>query len=82
MKPPSAPCPWCASTTFAWLRTATFELLSDEKLKWGNVLHPEVGLLICEGCGHTAWFLQGHTRLLAEVKHTTVSVAAASSGRG
>lgn len=74
MTPPRHPCPWCGSTSFAWIERGKFELTCDAKISSGNVLNPEVSLLVCEGCGHTGWFMREHARQLADIKHKTLTV--------
>jgi hypothetical protein len=71
---PSHPCPWCGSAAFARIKTVNLETTCDAKIGWGNVLYPKMSLLICQGCGHTAWFLNDHAAMLAEVKHEVLQV--------
>jgi len=68
------PCYHCGSRTFSFIATARIELVSDEKIGWGNVLNPEVSLLVCTGCGHTAWFMRAHEKLLEGIKCETRTV--------
>ncbi len=72
MIPPRHPCPYCGSSRFALIEQGTIEVLSDAKVGFGNVLHPVISLLVCEGCGHTAWFMVDHPKMLRGVKHTTL----------
>ena len=68
------PCYHCGSRTFSFIKTATIELVSDEKVASGNVLNPEVALLVCNGCGHTAWFMRDHQTMLEGVQCETRTV--------
>lgn len=49
-------------------------MLCDAKVGFGNVLTPKVSLLVCKGCGHTAWFMREPTQQLQEVRHDVRSV--------
>jgi hypothetical protein len=74
MTTPRHPCPYCGSASFAFLDRGTVEILSDAKVGFGNVLQPEISLLICKGCGHTAWFMRDHAKTIASVKHEVRAV--------
>lgn len=67
--PEPPPCPYCTSSSFAFLARAKIDVTSDAKVGFGNVLNPEVSLLVCRGCGHTAWFLRDHEQTLQGIKH-------------
>ena len=67
--PEPSPCPYCTSSSFAFIGRAKIELTSDAKVGFGNVLNPEISLLVCRGCGHAAWFLRDHEQTLEGIKH-------------
>lgn len=69
------PCYQCGSASFSWIERARVEIVSDAKIAAGNVLNPEVSLLVCNGCGHTAWFMRDHQEMLEGVLCETRSVA-------
>ncbi len=70
------PCYHCGSRTFSFISKARIELVSDQKVGWGNVLNPQLSLLVCNGCGHTAWFLRDHAEFLEGVQCETRTVPA------
>ncbi|MEZ4407121.1 MAG: hypothetical protein R3A52_11665 [Polyangiales bacterium] len=74
MTTPRHPCPYCGSMSFAWIERASVELCSDAKVGFGNVLNPTVSLMVCEGCGHTAWFMREPATMLEGIKHERRSV--------
>ena len=62
------PCYHCGSRLFSFIKRGRFELVSDQKVGFGNVLNPEVALLVCNGCGHTAWFMRDHAEFLEGIQ--------------
>ena len=60
-------CPYCRAKRFAFIDRARIELVSNAKVGSGNVLTPELSLLVCLGCGHTGWFLRDHGEQLEQV---------------
>lgn len=67
-KPTPNPCPYCRATRFAWIDEAKIEVVSDAKIGFGNVIHLQVSLLACRGCGHAAWFLRDHEEQLEKIE--------------
>lgn len=74
MTTPRAHCPYCGSMTFGWIERASVELVCNAKIDAGNVINPTVSLLVCEGCGHTAWFMREPEKMLQTVRHEVRSV--------
>lgn len=69
------PCYHCGSTRFGVIDKAWFELLSDAKVKFGNVMHPDLTVVVCTGCGETRFFSKpGKDNLLELCKHEIVDV--------
>lgn len=72
---PENPCHYCGSTRFGVIEDARFELLSEAKIKFGNVLHPEFTVVVCMGCGETSFFSKsGSQHLLELCRHEIVEL--------
>jgi hypothetical protein len=73
---PSKPCPHCGTTKYGIIKNAWFELLSDAKRGFGNVLAPSFSVCGCTGCGATTLFdVGGKKGLLDACAHDVVDVS-------
>jgi hypothetical protein len=65
---PKHPCGYCGSRHFSWIERARVKLTSHRKISLGDELEPVISILVCNGCGHTAWFMADHKGFLADMR--------------
>jgi predicted nucleic-acid-binding Zn-ribbon protein len=72
---PTQACPWCGSTRFGIVKDLYVEIVSDEKVGHGNVIHPRFSVVVCGQCGVTHFFASREAHVLSLLKHDVVDVA-------